>query len=63
MHAKSCVDAMHPKSRNAAPGLSAQEELLAGPIIWDGSSRAGLVEGEGEREADLEQGGVFRGNE
>ena len=55
---KSCVDALRLNLRNAAPGLSAHKELLATPIIC---SRAGLVEREGEWEADLEQGGVFRG--
>ena len=59
---ESCLNALHPNLRNAANGLSADGKLLAGPNIRRGCSGARLVEREGKRNADLEQGAEFRGN-
>ena len=58
----SCLNAWHPNLRNPANRLSGDGKLLAGPNIRGGCSRAGLVQREGERNADLEQRAEFRGN-
>jgi len=47
---------------SAAAGIHSEVQLAAETAAWLGGLRSGLVEGKGEREADLEQGAVFGGD-
>src|SRR5260221_14008398 len=46
---------------SATAGIHSEARLAAEAAAWVGGLRAGLVEGKGERDADLEEGAEFGG--